>query len=76
MQLHIRLYGSLRDLLPVEQNGRITLEIPENTTIPDLKGQLGIDRAVTTAVNGAHVEDDHPLAANDQISFFAIMGGG
>ncbi|MCA9949492.1 MAG: MoaD/ThiS family protein [Anaerolineales bacterium] len=76
MQLQIRLYGSLRDLLPPERSGRITMQLPDKITIPELKNVLNIERAVETAVNGIHVEDDFPLSNNDKIAFFAVMAGG
>ena len=75
MIIHVRLYGSLRDL--VAGNGRVTLTLPAGVTVADLKAQLGITRPVIVACNDQHeTADSHTLQDGDRVAFFSVMGGG
>lgn len=77
MKIHAHLYGSLRDLLPAEQKGRATLELPAGTTPADVLTQLGIDSFALIAINDEHDADhNQPLQDGDKLAVFMPAAGG
>jgi sulfur carrier protein ThiS len=77
MQVHVRLYGILRDQLPAEAKGRATLDLAEGASIADLLAQLGFEKRVRVARNGLLVNDStQPLNDGDKVSVFRSASGG
>ena len=77
MQINIRLYGLLRDVLPPEKKGRDVIELPEGGTVQDLLTAVGIHRPCIAAVNEIHEADkDHVLQDGDKVVVFIQAAGG
>ncbi len=83
MQIHVKLYGGLRDHIAAEKRGRTTIDLADGATVADLLQQLGIDRPIQFAVNGKHGQpaaDDQPstdlLAEGDTVTLFELAAGG
>lgn len=78
MKITIRLYGSLRDLLPPETRGQTTLTLPEGAAVKDALTAVGLpDEGFLTAVNGENVDDNgQELADGDHVLVFAPSAGG
>lgn len=77
MQIHIRLYGTLRDLLPAEAKGRTTLELQDGATAAEVLAQLKLDSTSMIAINDEH-ESEHSqvLQDGDRLSVFMPVAGG
>ncbi len=78
IRVHVRLLGGLRDKLPAEAKGRITLELPAESTLVSLGDRLGISKPYRIARNGAVVNRDDMilLEDGDQIDIFRSASGG
>jgi len=77
MQIQIRLHGALRDVLPVSEKGRTTLNLPAGSTMADLLAHFKFTRPIAAAVNDeVEVEPSHGLQDGDRVEIFAIAGGG
>lgn len=77
MQIQIKLYGTLRELLPPEKRGRDTLTLPTGATVADLLGQLGAPPGLLVAVNQEHESAyERPLQEGDKVAVFQHAAGG
>lgn len=77
MQLHVRLYGVLRDQLPAEDHGRLLLEVPQGATINDVLAELDISGHLHISVNEDMVEDwQTELQDGDHVDVFRPSAGG
>jgi sulfur carrier protein ThiS len=76
VEVHVTLYGILRDLLPQQAKGQTTLSLPDGATISDVLQQLKINRAVSAAVAGVQVENNQVLSDGDKLQLFRPIGGG
>lgn len=87
MQVQLRLFASLRDILPgdpVEHRGRTRLDLPANTTVQQLLDQLEIEprMAQMLLVNGLQIarkaseRAEVTLSDGDVVSVFPPLAGG
>ncbi len=78
MQITIRLYGSLRDILPSENKGQTRLDLPAGSTVGDALKKVGLpDDGYYTAVNGENIDQNsRPLEDGDYVLVFAPAAGG
>ena len=63
MQVNVRLHGILRDQVPPEAKGRVTVSLDDGAAVGDLLTKLGIKRRVVIALNGEQ-EPDETLLQN------------
>ena len=77
IQIHVRLHGTLREILPAETNGRTTMSFPERTQISAVLEELSIHRHIQVAVND-EIEDnlDKTLQDGDHLEIFRPSAGG
>jgi molybdopterin synthase sulfur carrier subunit len=81
VKLGIRLFAGLKcnnPVLPCFGAGKFELDVPDGTTIGELRGILALDPAmpVLCMVNHHHEHEDRVLADNDQVGMFPPIGGG
>ncbi len=77
MQIRIVLYSLLRYKLAKETKGRLTLDMPENSSIQDVLDYLMIDPPINVSINNQIIENyDNPLAEDCEIHLFRPTGGG
>lgn len=77
MNCKIVLYALLREKLPPEAHGRKNLELPEGTTIQDVKMQLGLPQNSVCALNEKLERNlDRLLKDGDELCFFRASSGG
>ncbi len=81
MKLQIRLFAGLKcnnPALPSFGQGEFDLEVPDGTTIRELRKILAIDPAVPllTMVNNHHEQEEWVLTDNDRVGIFPPIGGG
>jgi len=77
MQIQIVLIGILRERLAKETQGRLNVELPENSSIEILIQKLDIQMPVRCSVNGQIERDkDYIIQPEDEIRLFLPIGGG
>jgi len=84
VRIHVRLFASLRELLPRDARGIAELELPDGASVADVVRELGVeDRlAQMVLVNGIQVSRRRDvraglkLAAGDTVSIFPPVAGG
>jgi len=77
LQIRIVLYSLLRYKLAKETKGRLTLDMPENSSIQDVLDYLMIDPPINISINNQIIENyDNPLAVDCEIHLFRPTGGG
>ncbi len=81
MKLEIRLFAGLRcgnPELPCYGQSECDLEVPEGTTIRELRTILAIDPAISllSMVNNHHEHEEWVLKDNDRVGMFPPIGGG
>ena len=80
MEIHVRLHGILRDRLPKEAKGHVTLVLGEEARLKDLIARLsglGVQGPYEVAVDGEVTGDEnHPLAPGDEVDVFRPAAGG
>lgn len=81
MKLEIGLFAGLKcnnPELPCFGANQFSLEVPDGTTIRDLRGILAIDPAISllSMVNNHHEQEDWVLKDNDRVGMFPPIGGG
>ncbi len=77
MNVHICLHGSLRDVLPRQNKGRVILEMPVGAKVSDIVKKLSLQGHVHLAVNDEITETwDLPLQEEDKIDIFRPAAGG
>jgi thiamine biosynthesis protein ThiS len=77
VKVQLQLYSILREKLPPEAKGRITLSLEEGTTVGAVLEDLDIRRRVVISVNDIH-EPDHSreLQDGDRVRIFSSVSGG
>lgn len=77
MQINVRLFGSLRDLVPREKRGKTTIEITQDAIIQDVLDTFGIDDYVIVTVNDENESDRQTrLQSGDRVMIFEASAGG
>ena len=81
MKLEVRLFAGLKcnnPALPAYGESEFSLEVPEGTTIRQLRDLLAIDPAIPllSMVNNHHEQQEWVLRADDRIGLFPPIGGG
>lgn len=80
MEIHVKLHGILRDRLPDEARGRLTLTLEEGARLQDLTERLtglGVQGPYEIAVDGEVTEDQNlPLTAGVTVDVFRPAAGG
>ena len=77
MEIHVRLYGVLREKLPAEDHGRTMLELPEGATVDDVLTRLGVTGHFHVSVNEEMVDDrETVLRDGDQVDVLPPTAGG
>lgn len=81
MRLDIRLFAGLKcnnTGLPCHGGNEFLLDVPDGTTIRELRGILGIDPAIPllSMVNNHHEKEDWVLKDKDRVGLFPPIGGG
>ncbi|MCS6908699.1 MAG: MoaD/ThiS family protein [Anaerolineales bacterium] len=77
MQVKVVLYGMLRERLAKETRGRLTVELPEGSSVADLRAHLGIQTPVGCSVNGQMERNpERVLRDGDEVHLFQSIGGG
>lgn len=77
IDVHIKLYGGLRDKISAEKKGRTTLTLPANSTVQTAIDTIGIKRPVLVAVNEAHESAaTYALSDGDKLAIFEFTAGG
>lgn len=75
--MHVRLHGILRERLPAEARGKVSLELQEGARLADVLLALGIETHFRVARNGTVIEDlSELLTDGDQIDVFRPAAGG
>jgi sulfur carrier protein ThiS len=77
MQVKLVLFGMVRERLAKETRGRLTVEMPEGSTIANLLTSLDVRIAVICSLNG-QIERDFgtELHEGDELQIFQPVGGG
>ncbi len=78
MTVEVRLFANLADLLPRTQSGRVTVDVPDGSTVADVARVVGIpaDMARVVLINGHDAEEHEHLASGDVVTFFPPLAGG
>ncbi len=84
MEIHVRLFASLRDRLPADARGRATLEMKDGASLQDLLDRLEIEArlAQMVLVDGQQAPRDRGkrlrlILVHDQtLSIFPPVAGG
>ena len=84
MQIHLRLFASLRDSLPAADRGRADVELAEGASLADLISQLEIPEqlAQMVLVDGQQAprqrgqRSEQILVAGQTVSIFPPVSGG
>lgn len=77
MLIHIRLYGPLRDKLPIEAKGRTTLELEEGATVQAIFEQLDLPPNLLITINNDNKSTpESVLHDGDLVIFFTAVSGG
>ena len=77
MQINVRLFGPLRDKLPIEAKGRTTLKLEEGVTVQAIFDQLELPpNLLITLNNDNEATSESVLSDGDLVVFFAAVSGG
>jgi len=77
MQIYVHLLGILRDQIPEEANGKLTVTLASGATMETLLAHFEFKRPVAVAINETvDPQADHPLHDGDKVSIFTVIGGG
>ena len=77
MEVHVRLYGVLREKLPADDHGRAVLDVPGGTTVADILTRFDISGHFHVSVNEEIVEDWQTLLHDgDQVDVLPPTAGG
>ncbi len=82
MKVVLRLYATLRDYLPDGHDTAVTLDLPNNATVPDALAVLGVPlaKAHIVMIGGRHVLKPDVatrlLKEGDELAVFPAIGGG
>ncbi len=77
MKISVILHSYLREKLPAESKGEVTLELPDGSSIQDVYTMLDLPRGLVCALNN-QIEQDHThlLCEDDTLHFFRPAAGG
>ena len=77
MQIYLRLHGALRDKLPDENKGRITVLLPKETAVSTIHSQFSLRGHIQVAINQEIIDNlDTILQDGDRIEVFRPAAGG
>lgn len=79
IQIEVRLFAYLRELLPSESRGVKKIEAKDCLTIDDLMDEVGIleKEIMIVMINGIRRLDyNEPLKDGDRVAIFPPVGGG
>jgi molybdopterin converting factor small subunit len=77
IRVHVQLFGMLREHLPKEKRGKVTVELPAGAAVQSILDHFKFKRQVTVAVNDeVEAEHDHLLRDQDEVAIFSVIGGG
>ena len=79
MQVHVKLFASLRSYRPGLGIGEaFPVELPAGATVGELVRQLGLPREEVKLafVNGRAQPEEYALTAGDDVGIFPPVGGG
>ena len=78
MEIHVKLFATLRKYLPDESNQKLPLELPDGATIRQVLQQLSVPEpeVAFVFVNSKHRKLDQPLSPGDELGIFPPMAGG
>ncbi len=77
MEIHVRLYGVLREKLEPEEHGRQVLVLPEGATVAEFLATFDLSGHLHVSVNDEMVEDwQTPLSDGDEVDVFRPTAGG
>ena len=77
MQIHVQLFGGLRDYLPPSQRGKATLQLEMGATVHDVLLQLGVRIPVIVNINETNeVEPSHLVQDGDKLLVVGHSSGG
>lgn len=77
MQIHLRLYGILREKLAPEAKGRAAMTVPDGATITAVLDELALHRHIQVAVNDEIEENlNRQLLDGDRLDIFRPSAGG
>ncbi len=77
MKVHLKLIATYREILPPENNGKATIDVPEGTTAASLLANLGIpiDESVIL-VDGRSPNPGETLQEGNVVFAFQATAGG
>lgn len=79
ISIEVRLFATLRELLPPENRGFKIFQVPENSTIDFLLDMVGIEDKITLIlmINGRREKDyNKVLKGGERVAMFPPVGGG
>lgn len=78
MQVELRLFATLKKLLPTKNSAGTTIDVKEDATINDLINDFKIPRDIKLIimVNGRKEKEDYKINDGDRIGIFPPVGGG
>lgn len=78
MKFELRLFASLKELLPTKHHKETTLSFKEGKIIDDLVNEYNIPRDITLIilVNGRKKDESYQIQDGDRIGIFPPVGGG
>jgi len=77
LKVHLQLYSILREELPPESKGKVTLQLEEGATLEAILKEFDITRRVVIGVNGDHEPDkSRQLRDGDHVKIFSSISGG
>jgi len=78
LKIKVKLFGPLRQHLPVDTKGRIAeIDLPDQATIDDLAVHLGIEEEpAVVSLNDQEAHRGRKLQEGDVIAFFPPLAGG
>jgi molybdopterin converting factor small subunit len=78
MNAEIRLFATLKKLLPTKYSEGTIIKINEGTSIDDLVEKYNIPRDIKLIiiVNGIKKDESYVINDNDRIGIFPPVGGG
>ncbi|KAF0221100.1 MAG: sulfur transfer protein [Geobacteraceae bacterium] len=81
MKLEVALFAGLKcgnPELPCHGEREFSLEVPDGTTVRELRALLAIAPAIPllTIVNNHHEQEEWVLKENDRVGIFPPIGGG
>ena len=77
MQVNVRLFGSLRVLVPAEKRGKATIDLAPDAVVQDVLEHFGIDNYVIVSINDEQESDTQTgLQSGDTVMIFEAAAGG